>query len=277
MSVPVILLIVLFVLMVAVGGKRGAKSFFTVLLNFITFAALLKFMAIGFDPVKVTVVGCIIISSVTLFYINGFNKKTKAALVSVTIVVFLTILLAIGMGTSAKMQGFGWEQAESVAYLSMYVRLDFARVVICEIVLGLIGAIIDVAISISSALNEIYRMNPSIGRKALFQSGMNIGKDMLGTMTNTLLFAYIGGFLALIFWFHVLKYSIGDVINAKVFCSEVFGILTSGIGIILIIPVSAFITPVFLLFQSPLKKKPAVVDLAVSQFPHSDGKNPEEN
>lgn len=242
MNVVVLLLIILFVLMIAVGRDRGIKSFFTLFFNFVTLFTMLILVALKLDPIKVTVFGCIIISTITLFYINGINIKTVSSLISVTLVVLLTIALTYKMGIDAKIQGFGSEQLETIEYLSLYVQLDFSKIVICGILLGLLGAIIDVSISISSAMNEIYKNDSSITKGTIFKSGMNIGKDILGTMTNTLLFAYIAGFMTLIIYFNELHYSLSEILNAKVFCSEVFQILCSGIGIILIIPVTAFIT-----------------------------------
>lgn len=253
MSVPFVLFIILLVLMMVVGGKRGAKSFFTLFINFITLFIMLMLIASNIDPLKVTVTGCVIISSITLFYINGFNKKTVSSLISVLFVVLSTMLLTTSMAESAKIQGFAREQAESISYLSLNFHLDFTKIVTCVILLGLIGAIIDVSISISSSMNEVYVNNPAISRRELLMSGINIGKDILGTMTNTLLFAYIGGFMTLIIWFSELKYKVSDIINSKVFCSEVFQILCSGIGITLIIPVTAVVASIIFFMKSPLK------------------------
>lgn len=255
MNVPVLLLIVLLVLMVAVGGERGKKSFFTLCINFIMLFVLLIFISNKMDPIKVTVYGCIAISSVTLFYINGVNRKTVSSLVSVILVVMVTILITYRIGTGAKIQGFGNEQYEGISHMSLYVQVNFNKIVICEILLGLLGAIIDVSVSISSAMNELYRNDRSIDRKSLLVSGINIGKDILGTMTNTLLFAYIGGFMALMVWFSVLEYSIPDILNAKVFCSEMFQVLCSGIGIVLIIPVTAVITSSIMYMERPYKTR----------------------
>lgn len=254
MNAILVLFVILLVLMVSIGGKRGAKSFFTLILNFATLFITLLFIAIGFEPILVTVIGSIIISSTTLFYINGFNKKTISSLFSVIIVVLITMLLTYKMGIDAKIQGFCKEQAETLFALSMYVNLDFSSVVVCEILIGLLGAIIDVSISISSSMNEIYQSDPTIAKSSLLKSGMSIGKDILGTMTNTLLFAYISGFMALIIWFRAFHYSLSDIINGKVFSSEVFQVLSSGIGIILIIPVTAIITCITLYFKLPPKK-----------------------
>lgn len=247
-----VLFIILFILMSAVGGKKGVKSFVTLILNFSTLFVILGLMALGLDPLKTTIIGCIAISAITLFYISGFNRKTFASLVSVMLVVLITLLLTYKMGTDAKIQGFSKEQAEGISYLSPYVHLDFSKVVISGILIGLLGAIIDVSISIASSMNEILKNNPAATPKSLFKSGITIGKDILGTMANTLFFAYIGGFMTLVIWFNVLHYTWADIVNAKVFCSEVFQILTSGIGIVLIIPVTALITALMLFSQNPL-------------------------
>ena len=140
------------------------------------------------------------------------------------------------------------EQIDLVSFYSLYVQIDFSKIVICEILIGLLGAIIDVSISISSSMNEIYKSNSLINQHELFKSGMNIGKDILGTMTNTLFFAYISGFMTLMIYFNQLNYSLATIMNAKVFCSEVFQSLCCGIGIILIIPITAFVTSKLLFF-----------------------------
>lgn len=256
MSVPLALLIILFILMAVVGGKRGIKSFFTLCLNFITLFIMLILITFNLDPIKVTVVGSIIISSITLFYINGMNKKTVSALISVVFVVLLTLLISNKMGTNANIQGFSAEQSENVTFLTSYVQFNFEKIVICEILIGLLGAIIDVSISIASSMNEIHKNNALTTTSSLFGSGVSIGKDILGTMTNTLLFAYIGGFMPLLIWFHKLNYSISDILNAKVFVSEVFQILCSGIGVVLIIPVTALVTAMVLHFRFPYKRLP---------------------
>ncbi|MEG0268058.1 MAG: YibE/F family protein, partial [Carnobacterium sp.] len=108
-------------------------------------------------------------------------------------------------------------------------------------IMGAIGAITDTAISISSAMNELYTRNPLLNRNNLFKSGMTVGRDILGTTTNTLFFAFIGGYLALVLWFKDLAYTLGEVINSKIFSSELISIFCIGLGAILIIPITAWL------------------------------------
>ena len=106
-------------------------------------------------------------------------------------------------------QGFGEEEIEELSMFSLYIGVDFVKIGASVIIMSTIGAITDTAIAISSPMREIFHHNPSISRKDLFTSGLSIGKDILGTSTNTLFFAFFGGYLALLIWFKDLSYSIG--------------------------------------------------------------------
>ena len=249
MSVPYVLLFILLFLMAMIGENRGVSSFFILILNFCIFFIFLKVIAAGYDPIKVTVFACIIISLVTLFFINGINKKTVSSFISVIIVVLATILLTYNVTTGAKLHGFSNENPGSAAHLSYYVHINFSKLLIGEVLIGLLGAIIDVSISISSSMNEIFRNNILITKSNLLKSGINIGRDILGTMSNTLLFAFLSGFLTLLMWLKMVSYPINDIINSKMIGAEVFQILCSGIGIILIIPTTAIITTMTLFFK----------------------------
>ncbi len=253
MNIILVLLIILFLLMRIVGGERGKKSFFTLIFNFVILFIILIIISQNVEPIIVSIIGCFLISYTTLFYINGINVKTVSSLISVTLVVILTMMLTYKLGSDAKIQGFGTEQVEGLAFLSSNIKLNFAKIFICQVIIGLVGAIIDVSISISSSMNELYKGDTEMSQGSLFKSGMNIGKDILGTMTNTLLFAFISGFMTFIIFFHNSNYSFVQIMNAKVFCSEVFQILCSGIGIILIIPITAFVTSRVLYSKLPNK------------------------
>ncbi len=114
----------------------------------------------------------------------------------------------------------------------------------------------DTAISITSPMREIYEQNPEISRKDLFLAGIRIGRDILGTSTNTLFFAFFGGYMGLLIWFKDLDYSVGDIMNAKVFNDELLTIFISGVGIALVIPIAALMSAYYL----KKKKKDIVLE-----------------
>ncbi|MBM7619347.1 putative membrane protein [Bacillus tianshenii] len=247
MNVLLVLATILFLLMVLIGGKKGARSFFALLLNFgVLFFTILFMTDPNADPIILTMIGSTLISCITLFFINKINLKTKAAFLSTFITIVILILFIVIVADISMIQGFGKEEIEEISMFSMYLGVDFVKIGASMIIMSTIGAITDVAISVASPMREIFFHNPSISRKSLFRSGLTIGKDILGTNTNTLFFAFFGGYLGLFLWLKELSYSFGEIVNSKVFSVEVITILCAGIGIALIIPITSWITAYFL-------------------------------
>ena len=110
------------------------------------------------------------------------------------------------------------------------------------VLFGLLGAIMDTALSIATAQFEVYQNNNELTNKELIKSGWNIGKDILGTTVNTLLFACLGESLFLMLLFFRYEYSFVDLINSKAFVQELLIIAVSNIGCISVIPLSSVIT-----------------------------------
>lgn len=241
-----VLTLILLVLMLLIGKSRGLKVFITVLLNFILLILMFYFTSIGLNAYIVTFTCCLLFSLVVLFFMNGNNLKTRASLLSV-VLVFIFILGFIFLYTYlCRLGGFGYEEYEEINMFSYDIHFNMASLYTCLVVLGLTGAIIDSSIAISSSLYEIALQNPNLTKKELFQSGLMIGKDILGTTANTLLFAYLGEFMTLIIWFMMLSYSASEILNNKVFVSEYTKIIFSAIGCILVIPITSMITSILL-------------------------------
>lgn len=243
MNALVLLTLILFVSMTIIGGKKGVRSFVALFINFIVLIITVLIMTDpSADPIILTIIASVLISCVTLFFINEVNKKTKTAFVS-TILTTVILLAFIHFITERTMiQGFADEEIEGLTTFSFYLGIDFVKVAASVIIMSTIGAVADEAISISSPMFEIYRHNPHLSQKELFLSGIRIGKDLLGSSANTLFFAFFGGYLALLIRFKDLNYSFGQIMNAKVFRAEMVTILCAGIGVALIIPITAFIT-----------------------------------
>ncbi|UOQ49708.1 YibE/F family protein [Gracilibacillus caseinilyticus] len=247
MNALVLLAAILFILMAVVGGKKGIKSFIAILINFVVvIGTVLMMNDPNANPIVLTLVACGIISAVSLFYINEINSKTKMAFLA-TILTTLALLFFIFIITEKSMiQGFSEEESDSLVTFSVYIGIDFIKVATSVIIMSTIGAIVDAAISITSPMQEIREQNPDISRKDLFMSGMRIGRDILGTSSNTLFFAFFGGYMGLIIWFKDLSYSMGEIVNSKVFSGEMITILTAGMGVALVIPIAASVTAYYL-------------------------------
>lgn len=247
MNVFVWLAAILLILMILIGGKKGARSFFSLFLNFGVLLLTVFFMTDPkINPIILTLIACTVISCINLFYINEVNSKTTTAFIS-TIITIVILLIFINMVTkSAMIQGFGEEESEELSVFSLHVGVDFFKIGTSMIIMSTIGAITDVAISITSPMREIFNHHPTINRKDLFTAGLSIGKDILGSNTNTLFFAFFGGYMALLLWFKDLSYSFGEIINSKIIGAEIITILCAGIGIALIIPIAAWINAYYL-------------------------------
>ena len=198
------------------------------------------------NPIILTLIACTVISCINLFYINEVNSKTKTAFISSMITIVILLFFIVIVTENAMIQGFGEEEIEELSIFSLYIGVDFVKIGASVIIMSTIGAITDTAIAISSPMREIFHHHPFISRKELFTFGLNIGKDILGTSTNTLFFAFFGGYMALLIWFKDLSYSLGEIVNSKIFSAEMITILCAGIGVALIIPITAWITAYFL-------------------------------
>jgi uncharacterized membrane protein len=247
MTVQLWLAAILFILMVGIGGKKGARSFVALFLNFgVLLFAIILMNDPHMNPIILTLFACILISCISLFFISEINIKTVTAFISTIITTGALLFFILILTDKAMIQGFSEEEIEEIGAFSLFVGVDFVKIGASMIIMSTIGAVIDLSISISSPMREIDFHNPSISRKELFRSGLSIGRDILGTSTNTLFFAFFGGYMALLIWFKDLSYSIGEILNSKVFSSEMIFIGSAGIGVALAIPVTSWITAYYL-------------------------------
>jgi uncharacterized membrane protein len=247
MTVQLYLAAILFILMITIGGKKGARSFVALFLNFgVLLFTIILMNDPNMNPIILTLIACTLISCISLFFISEINIKTVTAFLSTIITTGLLLFFILMLTDQAMIQGFSEEETEEIGALSLFVGVDFVKIGASMIIMSTIGAIIDLSISISSPMREIAYHNPTISKKDLFTSGLSIGRDILGTSTNTLFFAFFGGYMGLLIWFKDLSYSIGEIVNSKVFSSEMIFIGSAGIGVALAIPVTSWITAYYL-------------------------------
>ncbi|HOO67869.1 MAG TPA: YibE/F family protein [Bacilli bacterium] len=235
-----VLLTILFILFVLIGKNRGIKSFISLLLNFLIISITLLLIYFGLNPIITTMISCILISLITIFYLNGINIKTKASLISIMIVLILIFISILLLNNKLCIEGFSYESIEEIGSFSYNINLNMKQIVIVVILFSIMGAISDTSMAISSAIYEINENTPEMNKKELFTSGMNVGKDILGTTINTLFFVFISVFIGFFVWHY--GENIIDIINDKEFVKEVIQVLFSFIGCILIIPITSLIT-----------------------------------
>jgi uncharacterized membrane protein len=235
------------ILLVVIGRVKGVKSIVTL---GITILVILKFMLPliikGTSPILVSVIASVIITIFTLFVVSGINEKTISAIFGTLIGVLLSATIAYMVGTMASLTGLNSEESAMLLYLPGEVDLNLQGILFAGIVIGTLGAVMDVSMSISSSMHEIKSIKPDITIKELMESGMNVGRDIMGTMTNTLILAYTGASLPILMIFTAYNSTMTDVLNLDVIATEIIRAITGSIGIVLTIPITAVIAGIFL-------------------------------
>ncbi|MDF0130385.1 YibE/F family protein [Staphylococcus pseudintermedius] len=242
MNAIVILDLILFILMLIFGGKTGLVSFLTLFLNFIILFITVLAIVFGAPIYVVTFIFCIIVSMVNLFLLNRFNTKTLAAFIASTVTTLLMIVAVYLSVHWGHLQGFTQEEQDETYIFSLNIGIDMEQFMIFTVLLAVIAAVIDLAITISSPVFELHETNPSLSERELFHSGMRVGREILATSANTIYLALIGGSMTIVFWFFNLHYSFGHMLNAKLFTQEVITIALGGVAIAVCIPITAMIT-----------------------------------
>lgn len=248
MNVLILLALILLLLMGWIGGTQGLRSFFSLFLNFgVFFFTLALMLNPDLNPIFLTFIASVLIGCISLFFINEVNRTTVIAFISTMITISLLLVFIVFVSKTLMIQGFGEEETEAISGYSLYIGIDFMKIGVSVIIMSTIGAIMDVAISIAASMQEMRNLYPSIQKSELYHSGIDIGRDLLGTDTNTLFFAFFGGYLALLIWFKDLSYSIGEIVNSKIFSSEMMLIFCAGTGIALVIPITSWISANYLI------------------------------
>ncbi len=236
-------LLLLFVIVVlAIGWRKGAKALCALLLTmFLIWGVLLPGFLHGYDPIFLTAVIAIISTVVTLLIVGGRTLKSITAIIGTLGGVAVAGLLAFIVGNATYLTGFGSEEAAMLLYIPQASNLDIRGLLFSGIIIGALGASMDMSMSIASAVEEVKRVCPELSIWQLFQSGMNVGRDVIGTMANTLILAYTGSSLQLILIFMAYKESLLKIFNLDMIASEVVRSLSGSIGMIMVIPLTAVI------------------------------------
>lgn len=243
-ATPLVIVVALFLLVtVLVGGKTGAKSLigliFTVLCVFLLlFPALMK----GAPTLLTTFLVCVYVAAVSFVLLGGIRKKTVCALLGTVAGMALALIFALIAQGMLRINGLSTLDAEPLLQLRQTgTPIGLRGLLAAGVILSSLGAVMDVAMSLSSALGEVHAADPTMETKALFRSGMNIGRDMVGTMTNTLILAFLGSSLIITLYIYTLGLSPHQLLSSTYLSIEVMTAVSSSIGVILSVPLTALI------------------------------------
>lgn len=229
-------------LLIAVGAMKGVKSIITLSLTAgVVIKILLPLILEGYNPLVVSVLCCMFIITMTVIVIGGLSKKTFSAIAGTLGGVLFAGFIAFFVGTLIKLSGLGDDEAQMLIYIPQDISLDFRGLLFAAILIGTMGAVMDVGMSIASAMNEIEEQKPEITSRELIQSGMNIGRDIMGTMSNTLILAYTGSSLHLMLLMMAYQIPFLEIINQDMMATEVVRAIAGSMGLILSIPLTVLV------------------------------------
>lgn len=236
--------------LVLVGGGKGLRAGITLGLTILgVFKVLLPGLLAGHSPIFLSVLVAAGAASITLLAVGGFRPKTLAAIIGTTGGVVAAGFLARYVGAVAQLTGFSAEETQMLLYIPQGIEFDFQGLLFAGMLIGALGAVMDVGMSVASAIEEVWRANPAQTPRSLFRSGMNVGRDVIGTMSNTLVLAYTGGAIPLLLLFMAYELPLARVINLDLVATEVVRAFTGSIGLVLAIPVTAAAAGVLVAMQ----------------------------
>ena len=232
--------ILLFLIMI-IGGDRGVISLISLVGNMLLLSLAIWLMAAGAPVLLVTVGVGIIISCVTLFYQNGTNEKTKSAFTAVLITMAVLFFFIYMVVWRSEAGGLNEIQAaeDDVLYYNMNLDINMRNVATAVIILSTLGAVLDMALTVTTSVYEVSIHKPEMKLTELVESGMQIGREVIGTTVNTLLFAYLGESLLLFSYLKMQDYTLETLLNSKILFQNCVSMIFGAIACVVVMPVAA--------------------------------------
>ena len=227
---------------VIIGGKKGLKAIIGLLYTIaLIYFVMIKGIFEGQSAILNSIITITFVIVGTFIIIgNGINKKILTAAIGTVGGVLFAGIMALIFNNLAKLTGAG-EDAIQLSINMKSINFNFRELLFAGILVSALGACMDVGMSIASSLDEIKMQNPEITWKELFISGMNIGRDVIGTMTNTLILAYVGGSLTLILLFMASNMNIYEILNKETIAEQVISAVAGSMGVVYTVPITSIV------------------------------------
>ncbi len=235
--------LIFFVLLAVLGGKKGIGALLGLLFTLACiWFVLIPAVMIGLPVIPVTVIVIGVTSAGALLLLNGLSRKTFCAVLGCFIGVLTAGIIAALVGAITPINGFNMTEAENLILYGADKGLKISGLLVCGVLISALGAVMDVALGIASSVNELRINNPKAKAKELFKSGMNIGKDAMGTMANTLILAFAGSSLNMLILVQTYDIPFRQLINTDYICIEIIQSISGAVGILLTVPIVALIS-----------------------------------
>ncbi|TSC56773.1 MAG: hypothetical protein G01um101418_174 [Parcubacteria group bacterium Gr01-1014_18] len=224
-------------LTVWVGRKRGAMSFLGLVFSIaVLYWVILPLFAKGYSALWVGILGAIGIATISIYVSHGRNIKSTISLVSIILSLILTTIVSYLAVGGAHLLGLGSEESVFVGQLT---TLDLQGLLLAAMILGALGVLDDIVTAQVSSIYELRRANPALGFRELYRRGLNIGKDHIASLVNTLVLAYVGASLPLFLLFYLdSQVPFWVTLNSETIAQEVIRTLSGSIGLVLSVPIA---------------------------------------
>lgn len=237
------MLVIFIAAVVIVGRRKGVMSLLGLLFSLIAIVFFLIPMWLkGYPAIPLTLITSLLITVFAFSLLGGFTRKAVSAMIGTLLCVLFSCGFALVCGGIARVSGMTMEEAEWLLDESRAlegIQLNVRGLFVSGIIISSLGAVMDVAMSIASSVNELHEVNLDMSRSALFRSGMNIGRDMIGTMTNTLILAFVGSSLNLMIIMFAAGMQPYQLINNDDTIMEVIRSIAGSLGLVLAVPLTA--------------------------------------
>lgn len=235
------LVFIFMLIVIFIGGLKGIKSIFSLAVTMVCVIFLFIPLIIrGINPIIASIVIVILSTGVTMLSLNGFSKKTVVACLSCILCTAIAGVLAYLFGVITNISSFNTNEAQDLLFVAQNTSLRVKELLFAGIIIASLGAIMDTTMSITSSIFEMNEINNKLTSSQLFKSGMNIGRDVMGTMTNTLILAFTGSSINIVVIYFMYNLPYMQLINIDVIVIEIIQGLTGGIALVLSIPIAAF-------------------------------------
>ena len=235
----------LFVALVVVARLKGLAAVAGLASSVAVFLlAIVPALQRGGDPLVPTLAGAAAVVTVSVFVVHGLNWKSLAALLGTY--VGLAIVATIGaLGVaSLRLTGLGSEDQIFLA-VGTDGRIDMQRLVLAGVIVGSLGALVDMCVGQASATMELASAHQRIGSLALFRSALNVGEDHIGSLVNTLALAYFGGAMPLIMLLSLGFQPLSVAVNSEAIIESMLAVLAASVGLVLCVPITTAIAVFF--------------------------------
>lgn len=240
----VVTIAIIFIMaMILIARAKGFKSVVGLLMSlYIIGGFLIPAIYRGWSPIFMTIISVLLISFVSLVLINGFCEKTYTAIISTVLGVCLSAIFFFIFQKILNVTGYNLDEAESLIIISRSTGIKIKEIFFSAVLISSLGAVIDTSMSIASSIYEIREVSPDIHKTQLIKSGITIGQDMIGTMCQTLVLAFVGSSIATLLVMISYGTQFNQFLSSNYVALELVQAVSGSMAIIFTVPITSYLS-----------------------------------